>query len=88
MFEKGFLYQGKVQGNVRDARVRLYRQDDDRAFSGQAFEFPVLQEGVFTGRLPLGRYLVEVVSPRGVRKREQPLVAEEPRQFHVRLDAP
>ncbi len=88
VFEKGFLYQGKVQGNVQDARVRLYRQDDDRAFSGQAFEFPVLQEGVFTGRLPLGRYLVEVVSPRGVRKREQPLVAEEPRQFHVRLDAP
>lgn len=87
-FRPTFTYQGVVRGRLKDAAVRLFRQEGDRAFSGQGFEFPIGEQGAFRGQLPLGRYLVEVASPRGVKRREQPLVVDKPQQFHVRLEAP
>ena len=87
-FEKGFTYQGSVSGEALGATVRLFRQAGEEAYSGQGFEIPLIQESVFEGHFPLGRYWVEVVSPRGVQRRERPLVVDKPQQFHVRLDAP
>lgn len=91
VFSEGVVVGGTVDGAKPGTVVRFFRAvgKGGEAVLGDGFELRVEPSGVFEGRLPTGRWLVEVATPTGVWRRPALLLAESPgARLHVPLDSP
>ena len=87
--EEGITVRGQVAGAGPGTVVRFFLQMGKEAVLGEGFTLRVSPSGSYEGRLPTGTYVVEVASPRGVRRLERPVEAKDPGAVvHLPLTAP